>query len=147
MSRKKASKSSGPLMGAPKMPGLDPRNYFCNGKTAFLRYYIEKWKKLLDPSNYSPAQAVNFMLSCVPINKKHLINDCSTLDEVLKTLAMHTTESTTYLLNTVEAMKAYRKSTTYKEDRIMLEFFEESLSNITKLNSAYVLDYLTAQVM
>ena len=147
MSRKRASKGSGPVMGAPKMPGLDPRNYFWNGKSAFLRYYIEKWKKLLDPQNYSPAQAVNFMLSCVPINKKHLISDCSTLDEVLKELAMHTTESTTYLLNTVEAMKAYRKCTTYKEDRIMLDFFEESLSNITKLNSAYVLDYLTAQVM
>merc|ERR1712089_13685 len=63
--RQKALKGSGPAIGAPKMPGLDPKNYFWNGKTAFLRYYIEKWKKLLDPQNYSPVQAVNFMLSCV----------------------------------------------------------------------------------
>ena len=99
----------------------------------------------MDPQNYSPAQAVNFMLSCVPIDRKHLISDCSTLDEILQELALHTTDSTTYLLNTVEAMKAYKKCTTYKEDKIMLAFFEESLSDITKLNSAYVLDYLTAQ--
>merc|ERR1712215_398476 len=67
------------------------------------------------------------------------------LDEALKELALHTTDSTTYLLNTVEAMKAYKKCITYKEDKIMLAFFEEALSDITKLNSAYVLDYLTAQ--
>merc|ERR1711867_337944 len=29
----------------------------------------------------------------------------------------------------------------------MLDFFDEALSNITKLNSAFVLDYLTAQIM
>merc|ERR1712041_31674 len=34
--RQKASRGSGPVLGAPKMPGLDPKNYFWNGKTAFL---------------------------------------------------------------------------------------------------------------
>merc|ERR1712089_1358 len=33
-----ASRRSGPVLLAPKMPGLDPKNYYWNGKTAFLRY-------------------------------------------------------------------------------------------------------------
>merc|ERR1712082_586011 len=106
-----ASSRSGPVLGAPKMPGLDPKNYFWNGKTAFLRYYIEKWRKLLDPMNYSPASAVNFMLSCVPKDKQHLISDCITLEEVLQELALHASDSTTHLLNIVEAMKSYKKRT------------------------------------
>ena len=148
-SRKRTSKSSGPMyaMGAPKMPSLDPRNYYWNGNSAFLRYYIEKWRKLLDPSNYSPAQAVNFMLSCVPINKKYIINDCSSLTEILNKLSLHTTDAETFLLRTINDIKAYRKPATYREDRTMLDFFDEALSNITKLNSAFVLDYLTAQIM
>merc|ERR1712082_67018 len=143
--KQKASRGSGPVLGAPKMPGLDPKNYFWNGKTAFLRYYIEKWSKLLDPMNYSPASAVNFMLSWVPKDKQHLISDCTTLEEVLQELALHATDSTTHLLNIVEAMKSYKKCTTYKEDKIMLSFFEKGLSDITKLNSAYILNFLTAQ--
>merc|ERR1712243_317659 len=110
---------SGPVLGAPKMPGLDPKNYYWNGKTAFLRYYIEKWRRLLDPLNYSPASAVNFMLSCVPKDKQHLISDCNTLEQVLSELALHATDSTTYLLNIVEAMMSYKKCTNYKEDKIM----------------------------
>merc|ERR1712089_94608 len=93
--KQKALRGSGPILGAPKMPGLDPKNYFWNGKTAFLRYYIEKWRKLLDPTNYSPASAVNFMLSCVPKDKQQLISDCTTLEEVLQELALHATDSTT----------------------------------------------------
>merc|ERR1711867_112000 len=143
--KQKASRWAGPVLGAPKMPGLDPKNYFWNGKTAFLRYYIEKWRKLLDPLNYSPASAVNFMLFCVPKDKQHLISDCTTLEQVLSELALHATDSTTYLLNIVEAMKSYKKCTNYKEDKIMLSFFEKGLSDITKLNSAYILNFLTAQ--
>ena len=132
---------------APKMPGLDPRNYYWNGNTAFLRYYIEKWRRLLHPSNYSPAEAVNFMLSCVPINKKYIINDCSSLTEILNKLSLHTTDPDTFLLRTISNIKAYPKPTTYIEDKKMLDFFDEALSNITKLNSAFVLNYLTAQIM
>ena len=57
------------MIAVPKMPALDPKNYWWNGNTAFLRYYIEKWRRLLDPRNYSAAQAVNFMLQCVPEDK------------------------------------------------------------------------------
>ena len=38
------------------MPGLDPKNYFWNGKTAFLRYYIEKWRRLLYPNQWYQSQ-------------------------------------------------------------------------------------------
>merc|ERR1712089_13773 len=38
--KQQASRRSELVLGAPKMPGLDPKNYFWNGKTAFLRYYI-----------------------------------------------------------------------------------------------------------
>merc|ERR1712240_785029 len=62
-------------------------------------------------------------------------------------LSLHTTDAETFLLRTINDIKAYRKPATYREDKIMLDFFDKALSNITKLNSAYVLDYLTAQVM
>ena len=39
------------MIAVPKMPALDPKNYWWNGNTAFLRYYIEKWRRLLDPRN------------------------------------------------------------------------------------------------
>ena len=132
---------------APKMPGLDPKNYYWDGTTAFLHYYIEKWRRLLHPSNYSPAEAVNFMLSCVPTNKKYIINDCSNLTEILNKLSLHTTDPDTFLLRTISDIKAYPKPTTYIEDKKMLDFFDEALSNIAKLNSAFVLNYLTAQIM
>ena len=129
------------------MPNLDPRNYYWTGNTAFLRYYIEKWRKLLDPSNYSPAQAVDFMLQCVPEDKQYIINDCTSLDEILDTLTRYTTNEETYLLKILEQVKTHAKAKTYMEDKTLLEFYDKSLSNITKLNSAFSLDYLTAQIM
>merc|ERR1712101_103920 len=129
------------------MPKLDPRNYFWTGNTAFLRYYIEKWRKLLDPSNYSSAQAVNFMLPCVPGDRQYIINDCTSLNEILNKLSTYTTDEETYLLKTINDIKSHDKALTYREHRTLLDFFDKSLSNITKLNSAFVLDYLTAQIM
>merc|ERR1712239_16383 len=118
-----------------------------SGNTAFLRYYIEIWRKLLDPSNYSSAQAVNFMLQCVPGDRQYIINDCTSLNEISNKLSTYTTDEETYLLKTINDIKSHDKASTYIEDRTMLDFFDRSLSNITKLNSAFVLDYLTAQIM
>merc|ERR1712082_549286 len=47
----------------------------------------------------------------------------------------------------VHKIKNRSKSQTYNEDKRLLEFFDKTLANITKLNSAFVLDYFTAQVM
>merc|ERR1712240_747562 len=69
------SRDSRGIIALPKMPALDPKNYYWAGNTAFLRYYIEKWRKLLDPTNYSAAQAVNFMLKCVPDDRRYIIID------------------------------------------------------------------------
>merc|ERR1712243_75258 len=57
------------------------------------------------------------------------------------------TDEETYLLKKINDIKSYDKPATYREDRTLLDFFDRSLSNITKLNSAFVLDYLTAQIM
>ena len=129
------------------MPTLDARNYHWSGDTAFLRYYIEKWRKLLDPSNYSAAQAVNFMLQCVPDDRRYIISDCTSLDEMLDKLSYYTSDEEMYLLKTINEIKSHDKALTYREDKTLLDFFDKSLSNITKLNSAFVLDYLTAQIM
>merc|ERR1712240_758254 len=77
------SRDSRCITAVPKMSALDPKSYYWAGNTAFLRYYIEKWRKLLDPSNYSAAQAVNFMFLCVPDDRKYIISDCTSLDEIL----------------------------------------------------------------
>merc|ERR1712115_290327 len=148
-SRRSRSRSRGSrcITAVPKMPNLDPRNFFWTGNTAFLRYYIEKWRKLLDPSNYSAAQAINFMLQCVPGDRQYIINDCTSLDEISNKLSTYTTDEEIYLLKTINDIKSYGKPSTYREDRTMLDFFDRSLSNITKLNCAFVLDYLTAQIM
>merc|ERR1712082_153786 len=141
------SRESRGILAVPKMPALDPKNYWWSGNTAFLRYYIEKWRKLLDPTNYSPAQAVNFMLQCVPGDRKYIISDCTSLEEMLDTLSTYTSDEGTYLLKTIQEIKSRKKALTYNEDKRLLEFFDKALTNITKLNSAFVLDYLTAQVM
>merc|ERR1711905_16062 len=98
------------IIAVPKMPNLDPRNYFWHGNTAFLQYYIEKWRKLLNPSNYSPAQAVDFMLQCVPEDKQYIINDCTSLDEILDKLTIYTTDEETYLLKILSKIKTHAKA-------------------------------------
>merc|ERR1711873_107042 len=45
------SRDSRGIIAVPKMPALDPKSYYWAGNIAFLRYYIEKWRKLLDPSH------------------------------------------------------------------------------------------------
>merc|ERR1712240_745543 len=135
------------MVTVPKMPALDPKNYWWNGNTAFLQYYIEKWRRLLDPRNYSSAQAVNFMLQCVPEDRKYIINDCSSLEAMVRKLSTYASDEGTYLLKIVHQLKSHSKSQTFHEDKRLLEFFDKALANITKLNSAYTLDYFTAQVM
>merc|ERR1712240_508271 len=134
------------MIAVQKMPALDPKNYWWSGNTAFLPYYIEKWRRLLDPSNYSAAQAVNFMLQCVPYDRKYIISDCNSLEEMLTKLSTYTSDKGTYLLKIIQKIKTHSKSQIYHEDKRMLEFFDKALANITKLNSAFILDYLTAQV-
>merc|ERR1712240_158175 len=135
------------MIAVPKMPALDPKNYWWNGNTAFLQYYIEKWRRLLDPRNYSAAQAVNFMLQCVPEDKKYIINDCNSLEAMVKKLVPHASDERTYLLKIIHKLKSHNKSQNYHEDKRLLEFCDKVLANITKLNSAYTLDYFTAQIM
>merc|ERR1711867_407732 len=143
--KKQVSQNSGPIVGSPKMPRIDPTYYFWNGKTASLRDFIDRWRKLLDPANYSPASAVNFILSCIPRDKQHLVSDCTTAEEALQELGLYATEATTNPTNIVEAMKSHRACTTHAEDKIMISLFEKSLADITKLDSAYILNLLTAQ--
>merc|ERR1711867_29853 len=113
------------MIAVPKMPALDPKNYWWNGNTAFLRYYIEKWRRLLDPRNYSAAQAVNFMLQCVPKDKQYIINDCNSLEAIVEKLAPLATDEKTYLLNMVHQLKAHKRSRNYFEDKKLLEFFHK----------------------
>merc|ERR1712121_384775 len=61
--------------------------------------------------------------------------------------APHATDEKTYLLQMVHQLKSHKRSQNYHEDKKLLEFFHKALANITKLNSAYILDYFTAQVM
>ena len=129
------------------MPVLNPKNFWWNRNTTFLRYYIEKWRRLLDPRNYSAVEAVNFMLECVPDDRRYIISDCNSLKEMLDKLSTYTSDEGTYLLKIIQEIKSRSKSQTYNEDKRLLEFFDKALVNITKLNSAFTLDYLTAQVM
>ena len=99
----------------------------------------------MDPTNYSPASAVNFILSCIPRDKQHLVSDCTTAEEALQELDLYATDATTHPINIVEAMKSYRACTTHAEDKIMISLFEKGLADITKLDSAYILNLLTAQ--
>ena len=66
---------------------------------------------------------------------------------MLDKLSYYTSDEEMYLLRTVNKIKSHDKALTYREDKTLLDFFDKSLSNITKLNSAFVLDYLTAQIM
>merc|ERR1712240_894404 len=66
---------------------------------------------------------------------------------MLDKLSYYTSDEEMYLLKTINEIKSHDKALTYKEDKTLLDFFDKSLSNITKLNSAFVLDYLTAQIM
>ena len=66
---------------------------------------------------------------------------------MLDKLSYYTSDEEMYLLKTINEIKSHDKAMTYREDKTLLDFYDRSLSNITKLNSAFVLDYLTAQIM
>ena len=102
---------------------------------------------MLDPRIYSAVEAVNFMLECVPDDKRYIIDDCDSLKEMLDKLSTYISDERPYLLKIVNQLKNHSKSQTYHEDKRLLEFFDKRLAEITKLNSAYILDYFTAQVM
>merc|ERR1711867_305231 len=116
------SQKSGPVVGSPKTPRLDPANYFWNGKTGSLKEHIDKWKELLNQVNYSPASGVNFILSCIPGNKQHLVSDCTTADEALLELGLYATETTAHPTNIIETMKAHSVCTTHKDSTFILDF-------------------------
>ena len=58
---------------------------------------------------------------------------------------MYSSNEELYLRKTMESMRAYQKSRSYNYDKKMLNFFEKSIVKITVLNSAYLLDFSTAQ--
>merc|ERR1712240_1383 len=86
-------------------------------------------------------------LECVPDDKRYIIDDCESLKEMLDKLSTYTSDERPYLLKIVHQLKSRSKSQTCHEDKRLLEFFDKALADITKLNSAYTLDYFTAQVM
>ena len=60
---------------------------------------------------------------------------------------MYNSNEDMFLLKAVESIKKHPRSTSYRDDKLLLSFFDVTLSNITKVNSAYNLDFATAQLM
>ena len=87
------------------------------------------------------------MYKCVPQTMHYILDKYSNLDEILEKLMMYTSNEDMYLSKAVESIKKRPKSTSFKEDKLLLAFYDVTLSNITKINSAYNIDFATAQLI
>ena len=104
---------------------------------------IQMWKKNL--LGYSDQMALSFLRTCVSKEWVHIVDTSDNLDECLKTFALYSSNKELYLRTTMEAMRVHPKSRPYIYDKTMLNFFEKSIVKISRLNSAYLLDFATAQ--
>ena len=60
---------------------------------------------------------------------------------------MYCSNEDMYLSKSLDAIKKHPKSNSLKDDKILLDFYDITISNVTKVNSAYPLDFATAQLM
>merc|ERR1711873_238171 len=123
---------------------LESEDYRWSGNTAFLQHYIDKWSLLLGPSDYSPDQAMEFVLQCIPNDMRYINSNCKTLKEILTKLSYYTSDGKAYALKTILEIKNSSESQTIEDDRKLLQFFSKSLENLTKLSSTPFLEYWTA---
>ena len=91
--------------------------------------------------------AISFLRSCVPEGWLHIIDQCDTLQQTFQTLSLYTANEELYIRKILDAVRGRDRATSYKEDKILLTFFEASLIKVTKLNSAYCLDFSSAHQM
>ena len=126
-----------------RMPPLSSEQFFWDGECALLWVMIKKWKKNL--AGYSDQMALSFMRTCVSKEWYHVVDTSNSLDECLENFALYSSNEELYLRKSMEAMRSHPKSRSYNIDKIMLNFFEKSIVRITQLNSAYILDFTTAQ--
>ena len=85
------------------------------------------------------------MRTCVSKEWYHIVDTSDSLDECLENFALYSSNEELYLRKTMESMRAYQRSRSYNYDKKMLNFFEKCIVKITLLNSAYLLDFSTAQ--
>ena len=104
---------------------------------------IQMWRKNLAGS--SDQMALSFLRTCVSMEWVHIVDTSESLEGCLETFALYSSNEELYLRRTMEELRAYPASQTYKTDKIMLNFFEKGLAKITRLNSTYLLDFATAQ--
>ena len=101
------------------------------------------WKKNL--SGYSDQMALSFLRRCVSKEWVHIVDMSNSLEECLETLALYSSNEELYLRRILEEMRSHEMSRNYKSDKRMLTFFEKSIMKMSRLNSAYLLDFATAQ--
>ena len=88
---------------------------------------------------------MNFLRTCVPSEWYHVVDECETLDEILTNFASYSSNEEMFLRKTLESLKIYPRSRLYAYDQTMLNFFEKGIKKMIMLNSAYLLDFSTAQ--
>ena len=58
---------------------------------------------------------------------------------------MYSSNEEIYLRRLIEEIRSHPPARTYKHDKQMLTLFEKNIVEISRLNSAYLIDYATAQ--
>ena len=126
-----------------RLPPLAPEQFYWDGECALLRIMIQKWKKNL--SGYSDQMALSFLRRCVSQEWVHLVDTSDSFEECLSKFALHSSNEELYLRRLVEEIRSHPPARTYKQDKQMLSLFEKNIVKITRLNSAYLIDFATAQ--
>merc|ERR1712240_240014 len=142
--RKSRGKKSKDTRTKQRLSMLDSEEYWWSGNTVFLKHYIDKWCRFLGSGDYSPDQEMEFMLKCIPNDMRFIIRNCKILGEMLTMLSHYMSDGEAYAQKTILEIRNSSKSQTIEDDTKLLQFFSNSLENLTKLSNTPFLDYWTA---
>ena len=133
----------GPRRTRAKLPSLSTKLVFWKGQRAMLRPYIQMWYDHL--KGFKDYAALIFLRDCVPRDYKKLVINSQTLVDCLRLLSMYCTNEEMYCKKMMEDMKAQKASSTFHDEKHLLNNFENKLVDIIAINGTYYTDFPTAK--
>ena len=86
-----------------------------------------------------------FIHKCVPLKYKIIVLTYTSLEACLKRLAQYCANQEMYCMKQIECMKAHKPCRNFKDDKDMLNIFEDKITDILRVNPAYHLEFATAK--
>ena len=126
-----------------KLPTLHPKQFYWDGERARLRLYIQRWYDHL--KSFQDYATLMFLQRCVPPNYQDLVLSHQRLVPCLQYLATYCANEEMYCKKALEEMKAAEPARNFKEDKALLNLFDNKLVEIVGINREYHINFPTVK--